>query len=76
MMSILEMQRIFNENGIVKFRLYSLDYIIERESDKVCIYTTDYPNRKKYYDSISELLSTHLIYNETIAENETRIIKI
>ena len=73
-MSINELKEIFNSNSIVKFKLYSLEYIIERENDRVAIYPVLYSNRKEYYNSIEEALIKFTVYNESIMDNLDRVI--
>ena len=68
------MKEIFNSNSIVKFKLYSLEYIIERENDRVAIYPVLYSNRKEYYNSIEEALIKFTVYNESIMDNLDRVI--
>ena len=75
-MVIHELKTLFNENEIVKFELYGLEYTIERLVDTVIIYPSLYNQRKTSYNSIEELLSNHLIYNETILDNQNQISKI
>ena len=41
----------FNELKVLKFKLYSLEYIIEEINDKVIIYAILYSNRKLSYNS-------------------------
>lgn len=66
----------YNEMGRVQFKLFSLEYIIMKENDKVVIYPMIYDKRKMYYSSIEEALNNFTIYNEPIIENEDRITKI
>lgn len=74
-MTIEEMKKIFETNKEVKFKLYSLEYIIKMINDKVVIYPIIYETRKSVYNTIDELLNNYLIYNETIIANENRINK-
>ena len=75
-MVINELKNLFNENGIVKFQLYGLEYTIEKLVDTIIIYPTLYNQRKKTYNSLEELLNNYLIYNETIIDNQNQILKI
>lgn len=75
-MVIDELKTLFIENEIVKFKLYGLEYTIERIMDTVIIYPSLYDQRKKSYNSLEELLNNHLIYNETILDNQDKISKI
>ena len=75
-MTIEEIKKIFDTNKEVKFKLYSLDYIVKQDNEKVVIYPIIYETKKSVYNSIDELLNNYLIYNETIIENENRLQKI
>ncbi|MDO5568729.1 MAG: hypothetical protein Q4G04_01270 [bacterium] len=75
-MSIEELKKIFLDAGEVKFRLYSLDYVITKTDNGVIIYPIIYDKKQIKYDSIDELLNSYLIYNETIIQNENKIMKI
>lgn len=75
-MSVEELKKIFLDAGEVKFRLYSLDYVITKTDNGVIIYPIIYDKKQSKYNSIDELLNSYLIYNETIMENENKIIKI
>lgn len=72
-MSVEELKNIFNTNGEVKFKLFSLEYIIKKEENNVSVYATLYDNRKKYYNNIDEALNNYTIYNESIIDNSDRI---
>lgn len=75
-MTIEEIKKTFETNKEVKFKLYSLDYVIKQIDDKAVIYPIIYETKKNVYNSIDELLNNYLVYNETIIENENRIVKI
>lgn len=71
---IEKIEKILNEKGKVKIKLYSLIYSIELLNDKYIIYADYYDNNKKEYYSLLELLNCYQIYNENIIENIGRII--
>ena len=48
----------------VKFKIYGLNYIIEKIDNVVVIYSELYPNQKLTYDSINLVFTDFLIYNE------------
>ena len=56
-------------NKKIQIRVYSLDYTIEQLDDNVVIYANLYPNQKKSYRTIEELLDNFTIYNENIIDN-------
>lgn len=76
LMTIEELKKVFETDNEVKFKLYSLDYIIKKLEDKVIIYPIIYETKKSIYNSLDELLNNYLIYGETIGDNESRINKI
>lgn len=75
-MNISELKTSFETNKKIKFKMYSLDYIIEMVNDKVVIYPIIYESKKNVYNSLDELLNNYLIYGETLIQNENRIMKI
>ena len=75
-MNIEKIKAIFNEKGKVKFKIYSLDYIIEKVDNVVVIYSELYPNQKSTYDNIDLVFTVFLIYNENIKDNDSRIIDV
>ena len=44
----------YSENKSVKFKLYSLEYMIEEIDNKVVIYAILYPSRKLTYNTLEE----------------------
>ena len=46
----------FEKNNIVKFKLYSLDYIVEKVDSFIQVYAVDYPTRKSKYSSLLKSL--------------------
>ena len=44
-----ELENIFNSSGELKFKLYSLEYIIKKVDNGVEVYAILYQNRKKVY---------------------------
>lgn len=75
-MNIEKIKRIFNEKGIVKFKIYALDYTIEKIDDSVFIYADLYDMKKKEYKSIDEALKDYKIFRENIESNEDKISNI
>lgn len=75
-MNIENIKTILNQNNEVHFKLYSLDYTIKKLDNGVTIYADIYSGRQEKYNSIDELLNYFTIYNETLIENESRIINI
>ena len=75
-MSYESIKNEFESNSRVKFKLYSLEYLIERVDNYIQIYAIDYPTRKSKYNSLEELVNNFTIYNEplVILLNNIKII--
>jgi hypothetical protein len=73
-MSFKELQEIFESDNIIKFKLYSLEYVVEQKENCVEIYAIYYENRKKQYNSLDELMNNYTVYNEPIINQFNRII--
>lgn len=78
MESVEQIKSILETKGTVKFKLYSLDYIIEKtEDNKYSIYPELYNDKhKKTFSSVDELLDSYTVYNENISSNIERISNI
>ena len=75
-MNIENIKTIFNEKKEVHFKLYSLDYTIKEDNNKIIVYADLYTNRKEIYNTIDEALNYFTVYNESIIENQNRIMNI
>ena len=75
-MNIENIKTIFNEKKEVHFKLYSLDYTIKEENGKIIVFADLYDNKKESYDSIDDVLNYFTIYNESIAQNQDRMMNI
>ena len=75
-MNIEKIKTIFNEKNEVHFKLYRLDYTIKEENNKIMVYADLYANRKEIYNTIDEVLNYFTVYNESIIENQNRIMNI
>ena len=51
-MSYESIKNEFESNSRVKFKLYSLEYLIERVDNYVQVYAIDYPTRKSKYNTL------------------------
>jgi len=56
------------EEKIVNFKLYSLDYTIEKKGNLFVIYVDNYKNNKKKYNTLEELFNSYNVYNESLSE--------
>lgn len=68
-----ELENIFNSANEVKFKLFSLEYIIRKVDTNVEVFAVLYKNRKKIYSSFSEAMNNFTVYNESLIENIDRI---
>ena len=57
----------FESNSRVKFKLYSLEYLIEKVDNYIQIYAINYPTRKSKYNSLEELINNFTVYNESLS---------
>ncbi len=65
-MSYESMKNEFETNNSIRFKLYSLEYLIEKVDNYIQIYALDYPTRKSKYNSFEELMNNYTVYNETL----------
>jgi len=72
-MSLNELQTLFDKNNKIRFKLYSLEYIIEKIDNYVQVYAIDYPTRKNKYSSLKETMNNYKVYNEPLIEQIERI---
>ena len=75
-MSYESLKTIFEKTNSFKFKLYSLEYIIDKVDNYIQIYAIDYPTRKSKYNSLEELLNNYTIYNEPLVTVLNNIKKI
>ena len=75
-MVVNKLIEIYQKQKEVRFKLYSLEYIIKEDNNSVVIYPLLYPQKKSRYKTIEELLNYYMIYNESILENIDRLIII
>ena len=68
-----ELENIFNSSGELKFKLYSLEYIIKKVDNSVEVYAELYQTRKKVYLSFQEAMNNFTVYNESLGDNIDRI---
>ena len=68
-----ELENIFKSSGELKFKLYSLEYIIKKVNNGVEVYAELYQTRKKVYSSFQEAMNNFTVYNESLVDNIDRI---
>lgn len=75
-MTFVKLNELFEKQGEVRFKLYSLEYIIKKIDNKIIVHPILYENRKSFFNSFEEVLSNYTIYNENIIENIDKVIII
>ena len=65
-MNYESMRNEFDSNNRIRFKLYSLEYLIERVDNYVQVYAIDYPTRKSKYNTLEELFNNFTVYNEPL----------
>lgn len=60
------MKNEFELYNHIKFKLYSLEYLIERVDNYVQVYVIDYPTRKSKYNTLEDLFNNFTVYNEPL----------
>lgn len=68
-----ELENIFNTSNEIKFKLYSLEYIIRKIDTGVEVFAILYQNRKQTYSSFSDAMNNFTVYNESLIDNTDRI---
>lgn len=68
-----ELENIFNTSNEIKFKLYSLEYIIRKIDTGVEVFAILYQNRKQTYSSFSYAMNNFTVYNESLIDNIDRI---
>ena len=53
-MNYNQLYKLFSNNKVIHFKLYSLEYNIEEENNKVVIYANYYEKNKRYFNSFEE----------------------
>ena len=72
-MKYKDLEDLFNTANELKFKLYSLEYVIKKVDSGVEVYAILYQNRKSNYLSFKEAMNNYKVYNESLMENINRI---
>ena len=75
-MVVRELKEIFKRDHEVRFKLYSLEYIIKEMNNKIAVYPILYKTKKNFYNSLEDALNNYTVYNESIIDNVDRLIII
>ena len=72
-MSFNELQSLFDSKNKIRFKLYSLEYSIEKVDNFIEVYAIDYSTRKSRYNSFKEAMQNFKVYNEPLTAQLDRI---
>ena len=72
-MNYKELQEKFDSNNVIRFKLYSLEYIIEKKENYILAYAKEYSGRKQKYNSFKETLNDFKIYAEPLVNQIDKI---
>lgn len=72
-MNFKELQEKFNCENIIRFKLYSLEYIIEKNENDIIAYAKDYSGRKEKYNSFKDAMNNFKIYTEPLINQIDKI---
>ena len=72
-MSFKELQEKFNSDNVIKFKLYSLEYVIELLDNEIVAYAKDYSGRKEKYNSFKEAMNNFKVYTEPLMNKIDKI---
>ena len=61
-----KMQELFDNNNYIKFKLYSMNYIIQQKNDFIEAFAEDFPGRKEQYRTFKDAVNNFKIYNEPL----------
>lgn len=73
MMSYEKLESIYIERGLLKFKLYSLTYVIEKTINGPVIYAETQEARKSLYSTFEQLMNSYTVYNESLMETLNKI---
>ena len=73
-MNIEKIKTLIQEKKEVKFKLYSLEYIIRINDNMFEIFSPTYSNDIRKYNSIDDLLTDFSVYNTNLIDSQDRII--
>ena len=72
-MNLKDLQEYFENNNIINFKLYSMNYIINQKEDFIEAYAELYPERKEKFKSFKEAMNNFKVYNEAIINQIDKI---
>lgn len=72
-MFLNELKERYEKNNEVRFKMFNLEYIIQKTDNNVIVYPLLYSSRKNIYSNLDDALNYYTIYNESIMNNLDRI---
>lgn len=72
-MFLNELKERYEKNNEVRFKMFNLEYIIQKIDNNVIVYPLLYSSRKSIYSNLDDALNYYTIYNESIIDNLDRI---
>ena len=75
-MVVKELKELFEREHEVKFKLYSLEYVIKEIDNKIAVYPILYESKKSFFNSLEEALNNYTVYNESIIDNLEQLIPL
>ena len=72
-MFLNELKERYEKNNEVRFKMFNLEYIIQKTDNNVIVYPLLYSSRKSIYSNLDDALNYYTIYNESIMNNLDRI---
>lgn len=64
--NLKDLQEYFENNNIINFKLYSMNYIINQKEGFIEAYAELYPERKEKFKSFKEAMNNFKVYNEPL----------
>ena len=71
--NLKDLQEYFENNNIINFKLYSMNYIINQKEGFIEAYAELYPERKEKFKSFKEAMNNFKVYNEAIINQIDKI---
>lgn len=68
-----ELENIFNASNEVRFKLFSLEYVIRKTHAGVEAFAELYQANKKAYSSFADAMNNFTVYNESLVDNIDKI---
>ena len=67
-MDYKNLEEMFESNNMIVFKLYSMNYVMKLQNEKIVAYAIEYPEKKNTYNSFKEAMNNFKVYNEPIIQ--------